>query len=174
MPGSDKGGIIRPMTSEDLDLVLSWRNHPDVRGAMTTQHEIGLDEHRVWFDKSQRNDQRTLLIYEDHAALGYANLEEAYPGTFVWGFYAAPGAPKGTGRRLCRGALSYGFGNLFAHKICGQVLSSNEKSIRLHQSLGFRHEGTLREHCQIGAARQDLICFGLLKAEWDAKNRNTR
>ena len=170
MPDIRQEGHMRPMDAKDLELVLGWRNHPDIRAAMTTQHEIGLDEHRTWFEKSQNDARRTLLIYEEHEALGFANLEENYPGTFVWGFYTAPGAPKGTGRTLCLGALDYAFEQKSAHKVCGQVLLSNEKSIRLHQALGFRHEGTLREHCLIGSTYHDLICFGLLKAERAAEN----
>lgn len=166
----DLRGRIRPMTTQDLERVLEWRNHPEIRAAMTTQHEISLDEHRAWFEKSQHNAGRTLLIYEEQQALGYANLEESHPGTFVWGFYAAPGAPKGTGRILCRGVLDYAFGQKSAHKVCGQVLPGNEKSIRLHQALGFRLEGTLREHCLIGSTYHDLICFGLLRAEWAARH----
>lgn len=170
MPDIRKKGHIRLMNLTDLELVLGWRNHPDIRAVMTTQHEISLDEHQAWFKKSQDNVNRTLLIYEEQEALGFASLEESYPGTFVWGFYAGPGAPKGTGRALCLGALNYAFGKKSAHKICGQVLSDNEKSIRMHKALGFRLEGTLREHCLIGSTYHDLICFGLLKAEWAAGN----
>ncbi|MGN6580959.1 MAG: UDP-4-amino-4,6-dideoxy-N-acetyl-beta-L-altrosamine N-acetyltransferase [Bordetella sp.] len=170
MPSIRREGHIRLMDVHDLELVLGWRNHPDIRTAMTTQHEISLDEHQEWFEKSRTNTHRTLLIYERHEALGYANLEESYPGIFAWGFYAAPDAPKGTGRALCREVLGYAFEQKVAHKVSGQVLAGNEKSIRLHQALGFRSEGTLREHCLIGSTYHDLICFGLLKAEWVAGN----
>lgn len=166
----DNYSRIRLMNADDLDMVREWRNHPSIRDVMTTQHKIGRDEHRIWFEKSQSNDRRTLLIYEEREALGFANLEENFPGTFSWGFYAAPGAAKGTGRALCQWVLAYAFEQKSAHKLCGQVLSNNERSIRLHQTLGFRLEGTLREHCLIGAARRDLVCFGLLRTEWTAGN----
>lgn len=41
---------IRPMVYADLERVLAWRNHPDVRRYMYTQHEITLDEHQRWYE----------------------------------------------------------------------------------------------------------------------------
>jgi RimJ/RimL family protein N-acetyltransferase len=83
-----------------------------------------------------------------------------------WGFFAVPGSPRGTGRRLGKAALEYGFGTLGLHKICGQVLSFNDASLRMHQALGFREEGCLREQSPIDDTHHDLVCFGLLAREW--------
>ena len=84
----------------------------------------------------------------------------------VWGFYAAPGAPAGTGSHLGRMALQFAFGSLQVHKVCGEALEGNEASIRFHRKLGFREEGRLREQENVGARYHDLICFGLLAHEW--------
>jgi hypothetical protein len=40
------------MRESDLETLLRWRNHPDVRKCMLSQHEITLAEHRAWFDRS--------------------------------------------------------------------------------------------------------------------------
>lgn len=44
-------GVLRPMTEADLAQVLAWRNHPDIRANMYTQHEITMAEHRAWWDR---------------------------------------------------------------------------------------------------------------------------
>jgi UDP-4-amino-4,6-dideoxy-N-acetyl-beta-L-altrosamine N-acetyltransferase len=158
---------IRVMTSDDLHLVLSWRNHPDIRRYMYTKHEIPLAEHQRWFEQASQNPSKHLLIYtEDECPMGFIQLTRL-GGTPIadWGFYASPDAPKGTGRSLGRAALKHAFEHLGLHKICGQALAYNEPSIRLHLALGFRQEGLLRDQHYDGQAYHDVLCFGLLMSE---------
>ena len=98
---------LRPMTQEDLERVLTWRNHEDVRRYMYTQHEISLAEHTRWFERASQDPSRHLLVFEYNATpLGFINLHQIAPGGVAeWGFYAAPDAIKGTGRQLGRAAL---------------------------------------------------------------------
>ncbi|WP_271044168.1 UDP-4-amino-4,6-dideoxy-N-acetyl-beta-L-altrosamine N-acetyltransferase [Pseudomonas sp. VB3] len=159
---------IRKMTTDDLDCVLTWRNHPDIRSYMYTKHEITLSEHREWFERSSLDPHKHMLIFEvDEIAQGFVNINESSSaGVASWGFYVAPDAVKGTGRKLGGAALNYAFSTLQLHKICGQALSFNERSIKLHQALGFHQEGTLREQYCDGKIYHSIICFGLLSTEW--------
>lgn len=161
---------IRLMTNEDLALVLSWRNHPDVRRNMYTQHEITLDEHQRWFERAQSEPKKHLLIFEiNQHPMGYVNFNELeYGGIADWGFYAAPDAPKGTGRQLGCAALYHAFGTLNLHKVCGQALAYNQRSIQFHQSLGFEQEGCLRDQHFDGQHYHHVICFGLLSHDWQS------
>lgn len=160
--------VIRPMVRKDLELVLAWRNHPEVRRHMYTQHEIGMDEHRRWFDRAIEDSRKHLLIYESGArSLGFINFYVAGEGRVVeWGFYAAPDAPRGSGRKLGHLALEHAFGHLDFHKVCGEALGGNERSIRLHQTLGFQQEGVLRDQHFDGERYHHVVCFGLLRSEW--------
>ena len=159
---------IRPMVHADLELVLAWRNYPEVRRYMYTQHEITLDEHQCWFERTLPDPKKHLLIFEEnHQPLGFVNFNEAgQDGIVDWGFYAAPDAPKGSGRQLGRAALNYAFTQLKRHKVCGQALTYNERSIQFHQSLGFEQEGILRDRHFDGVRYHHVICFGLLCHEW--------
>lgn len=163
---------VRQLKPEDLERVLCWRNHPEVRQNMYTQHEISLDEHTRWFERASQDPNRQLLVFEwAGEPLGFVNLHEFAPGRIVeWGFYVAPGVPKGTGRLLGLTTLSYVFNQEKFHKICGQALSFNERSIRFHQRLGFKSEGTLRKQHYDGQQYHDVVCFGLLADEWTAEN----
>jgi UDP-4-amino-4,6-dideoxy-N-acetyl-beta-L-altrosamine N-acetyltransferase len=159
---------IRPMVHADLELVLAWRNHPDVRRYMYTQHEITLDEHRRWFARALPDPKKHLLVFEvNRQPVGFVNFNEAGNGGIAdWGFYAAPDAPKGSGRQLGRAALSHAFIQLKLHKVCGQALAYNQSSIQFHQSLGFQQEGILRDQHFDGEHHHSVICFGLLCHEW--------
>jgi UDP-4-amino-4,6-dideoxy-N-acetyl-beta-L-altrosamine N-acetyltransferase len=162
---------LRPMTETDLETVLSWRNHPDVRRYMYTAHEIELDEHRRWFSRAGMNPAIELLVYEKSGeGGGFVNITRTRcPEVADWGFYLAPHAPKGTGRSMGHLALRYSFEQLELHKVCGQALGFNERSIAFHQTLGFGIEGRLREQHFDGSEFYDVVCFGLLKHKWQTK-----
>jgi UDP-4-amino-4,6-dideoxy-N-acetyl-beta-L-altrosamine N-acetyltransferase len=161
-------GRLRPMRADDLDRVLAWRNHPEIRRYMYSQNEIGADEHRRWFELSSQDPRKHLLVYECAGIpLGYVNftlLNTA--GVADWGFYAAPDAPKGTGRRLGLTALAHAFEKLGLHKVNGQALAYNERSISFHGALGFLQEGILRDQYFDGERYHAVYCFGMLRGEW--------
>ena len=165
---------LRPMQESDLELVLSWRNHIDVRQYMYTQHEISLTEHTNWFNKVSKDDNYNLLIFEiDSKALGFVNIHQiAQGGIADWGFYTSPDAPKGTGSKLGDQALDYAFNTLQFHKLCGQALDFNEASRKFHERLGFKKEGVLEQHHFDGQKYYDVICFGLLASEYHLITNN--
>lgn len=159
---------IRLMTEGDLEQVLFWRNHPDVRRYMYSQHEISLEEHARWFSRVSQDPGRHLLVFEvNRTARGFLQIHQIASGGIAdWGFYADPDAPKGTGRALGDAALRYAFDTLGLHKLCGQALAFNERSIHFHLSLGFQREGVLRLQHFDGEQYHDVVCFGLLASEW--------
>lgn len=159
---------IRPMVHADLELVLAWRNHPEVRRYMYTQHEITFDEHQRWFENAKADSKKHLLIFEvAQQPLGFVHFTETGSGGIAeWGFYIAPNAPKGTGRQLGSAALSYAFTQLELHKVCGRVLAYNERSINFHLALGFQQEGILRDQHFDGVRYHHDINFGLLFHDW--------
>lgn len=159
---------IRNMTKADLLTVLAWRNHPEVRRFMLTQHEISLAEHTHWFELASKDSNRHLLIVQEYETpIGYVQFSGVAPnGIAEWGFYTPPDATKGSGRKIGNTALDHAFGHLKLHKVYGQAISSNQGSIRFHERLGFKREAELRDHKRIGDDYLSLIGFGLLAHEW--------
>ena len=165
------GGQVRPMEEADLERVLSWRNHPDVRRWMYTTHEIGVDEHRRWFEGASEDPGRHLLVYEsDGVPLGFVSLQQLRGDDVAeWGFYLAPGAPKGSGRGLGVAALDHAFDALGLYKVSGHALVGNERSSRFHLRLGFQDEGLRNDqHIALDGEAHSTACFGILKEQWPA------
>lgn len=162
---------LRPMVEVDLEHVLQWRNHAEVRSYMYSNHEIGMKEHVRWFAEASINPAIELMIYENEGlACGFVNITRTRcPEIADWGFYLAPHAPKGAGRSLGKQALAYAFGPLGLHKVCAQVLDFNKRSINFHKTLGFIKEGQLRDQHFDGQKFHDVVCFGLLIHEWLSK-----
>tara|TARA_R100000935_G_scaffold4427_1_gene10469 strand:+ start:17873 stop:18364 length:492 start_codon:yes stop_codon:yes gene_type:complete len=156
------------MLESDLEQVLAWRNHPDIRRYMYTQHEITLTEHTNWYKKVNDNLNQYLLIFElNGTPTGFVNIKRLEGGAVAdWGFYVAPDSEKGTGRKLGSTILSYAFETLKLHKICGQAVAYNIPSVKFHMSLGFIQEGLLREQYFDGQSYNDVVHFGLLANEW--------
>lgn len=159
---------VRQMNEGDLEQILTWRNHPEVRRFMYTQHDISPEEHARWFARASQDPERHLLVFEINTTpLGFINIFQIASGGIAdWGFYLAPNAPKGTGRVLAQAALRYAFEAAGINKLCGQALAFNESSIRFHLNLGFQREGVLRQQHFDGQQYHDVVCFGMLAREW--------
>ncbi|MDZ7809369.1 MAG: UDP-4-amino-4,6-dideoxy-N-acetyl-beta-L-altrosamine N-acetyltransferase [Arhodomonas sp.] len=163
---------LRPLEASDLETVRGWRNHPEVRAYMYTKHEIGAEEHLAWFERVRHDESRHAMIFQiDQQPIGFLQFSvvDVKAGRADWGFYLAPDAPRGSGYQLGESALTHAFDQLSLHKVCGEALAYNERSIRFHERLGFTKEASLRDHHFDGETYHDVVGFGLLSAEWNER-----
>ena len=130
---------IRYVKENDLPLLLSWRNHPDIRKYMFTKNKIKLSEHLNWFENATSDPLTHLLIVEEKSwPIGFVKLRRLHIDDAVtWGFFAQPEADKGAGFKICSAALDFAFSALQASKVLGECFESNQASVRLHLRLGF-------------------------------------
>jgi UDP-4-amino-4,6-dideoxy-N-acetyl-beta-L-altrosamine N-acetyltransferase len=162
-------GSLRPMTKSDLQMVLNWRNHPDVRKMMYSQHLISADEHESWWTAQQsRLDRRHMLFEADGKPIGVVSFTaiDRENRKAEWAFYAALPAPKGTGRMMEEAALEYAFKELGLNKLCCEVLRQNRRVIELHLSFGFRVEGVFRDHVCINGVYSTAVRLAILARNW--------
>ncbi len=131
--------LVREMRADELSMVLRWRNDPDVRRSMHTRHPITESEHQTWFERCRADPGRTLLLVErDGSAFGFVQFARTHTtGEAEWGFYVAPGSPRGSGTLLGRAALHHAFVHMGLDCVRGEALDTNAASIALHQRLGF-------------------------------------
>lgn len=74
---------------------------------------------------------------------------------------------RGYGRAAVMIFLRYFFRELGYQKCTTPIYSFNERSIRFHESIGFRFEGRIRNMIYTNGEYFDELYFGLTKAEWD-------
>ena len=141
---------LRPMTRDDLELVLRWRNSDRVRENMYKKHVISPDEHLAWFERESVNRKSQLLIFEYRKQpLGVVNFTniDFENQTCTWGFYiGADDAPRGSGSAMGFLALERIFEQFNIAEVLGEVLSFNEDSLRFHRRLGFEEKTLLSGH----------------------------
>jgi UDP-4-amino-4,6-dideoxy-N-acetyl-beta-L-altrosamine N-acetyltransferase len=163
-------GTLRPVQDDDIELMLEWRNAPEVRKHMYTQHVIARDEHFAWWEATKRRKDRQYFMYEFSrercGIVGFSSIDKTHNNA-SWAFYAAPNAPRGTGSRMEFLALYYAFNVFQLHKLHCEVLSTNGAVIRLHQKFGFKIEGVFREHFELNGTYVDIVRLGILQNEWN-------
>jgi UDP-4-amino-4,6-dideoxy-N-acetyl-beta-L-altrosamine N-acetyltransferase len=153
----------------DLDLVLEWRNHPEVRSCMRHQEEIGAAEHTRWFHAEAGNPDSHLLILEVAGVpSGYVKLTGLGDGSAEWGFYKAPGAPPGTGSLLGKSALRYAFESLGFAEVVGSVIATNRRSIAFHVKMGFV-ANEVPPPASSSADQEPTIGFRLTAERWGSR-----
>jgi UDP-4-amino-4,6-dideoxy-N-acetyl-beta-L-altrosamine N-acetyltransferase len=159
---------LRILSTDDLPLLLQWRNHPSIAKFMFSQETIDVKAHYAWFQRVSEDPARHLLIYlTANTPKGFMQFSsiKGIKSIVEWGFYVAPTAEKGTGYHMCKLALDYAFNTMEVHKVFGEVLDFNIPSIKLHQKLGFIQEGLLRDHRFCGNKYVSVLNFGLLLEE---------
>ena len=170
-------GQLRNTTDNDLELIRSWRNAPEIASKMYTRHTISANEHRAWWLRVCASNDQAHFIYENagiaFGVVNFTKIDRTNENCF-WAFYANPSAPRGTGSCMEYLALEYAFTKLQLKKLSCEVLSFNESVIKLHKKFGFREEGVFRKHHKIGDQFVDVIRLGILDIEWiDAKKSVT-
>ncbi|NUT79799.1 UDP-4-amino-4,6-dideoxy-N-acetyl-beta-L-altrosamine N-acetyltransferase [Pseudomonas brassicacearum] len=164
-------GQLREINTAELELMLSWRNAPNVRANMYTRHEISLKEHLAWWERVQlRDDQLYFMCEIDGKPTGIVGFNDLDLVNSIssWAFYAAPDAPKGTGSKMEFLALDHAFKHMRLHKLMCEVLAFNAPVIKLHQKFNFKVEGVLREHHSVNGEYVDVYKLGILSREWEA------
>ncbi|MBK1796006.1 UDP-4-amino-4,6-dideoxy-N-acetyl-beta-L-altrosamine N-acetyltransferase [Devosia sp. WQ 349] len=168
-------GELRAIRTQELKMMLDWRNAPSVRANMYTRHEISLVEHLAWWEKVSARDDQLYLMYEyagiPSGIVAFNGIDRSNQGS-GWAFYSAPEAARGAGGRMEFLALDYAFGELALHKLSCEVLAFNSAVIKLHKKFGFQVEGIFRDHHKINDAFEDIYRLAILKREW-TENRST-
>jgi len=169
MPWREKY-TLRPIEEKDLDTVLRWRNSDRIRENMYTDHEISMNEHRVWFDRIRKEAVPLFLVFEYQVKpIGVINVTQIdrRNNKCYWGFYIGdPEAPLGSGTALGYFGLNYIFEVLKVRKLCAEAFAFNSASLKFHKRLGFIEEGRLVQHILRNGRYEDIVSFALFKEDW--------
>jgi len=76
---------------------------------------------------------------------------------------------NGYGTAASRLLVAYAFDERNLHRLQARVMATNDASRRIWETLGFTHEGRVREDQFDGGEYRDTHYFGLLEREWRAR-----
>jgi UDP-4-amino-4,6-dideoxy-N-acetyl-beta-L-altrosamine N-acetyltransferase len=162
---------LRPITAADRDTLLRWRNLPDVRRYMYTDHTITAAEHEAWFGRLGDDPTRQYWIItagaQDVGVAHLSQLDERHRRCH-WGLYLAEPSSRGRGVGSCAQLLVLRevFERRRLRRLMCEVLATNAAARRLYESFGFKAEGVLRAHVVKAEGPVDVISLALLREEW--------
>lgn len=172
--------MLRLAQDSDRDLVLAWRNHPDVRAVSLTQHVITPQEHAAWWARATVDPTRRVLVYERQGVpsgsvtffdLAQAPGEDGAPRrTASWGFFLDVDGLQERGALLpawidvMRRATRYAVEDLRLDVLHGEVLARNEAVRSLNRRFGIREvaeeqreiDGTTQTVLRLELAAEDV------------------
>lgn len=162
-------GELIEINNDNVSMILAWRNSPRVRENMYTRHEISLDEHLAWWEKTKnRKDQKYFIYYyqkQPGGVIGLTQIDETNSNC-CWAFYTSPDAPRGTGIRMEYLALEFVFEKLNLRKLYCEVLAFNKPVIKLHQKFGFEIEGIFKKQHFKESEYIDIYRLSIFSEEW--------
>jgi hypothetical protein len=166
--------LLRDLQPEDKEKLFLWRNDPEVAKWSLTGHQISIDEHERWFSTLEDNPRvRYWMVVVDDEDVGLVNLFDIdrINSRCFWSFYIGNTGVrgKGVGKLVHYHILRYVFEDIGLHKLCSEVLATNQRIIHMQEMFGFYREGQLREHVVKDGSYIDVICWGMLRQEWSQK-----
>jgi RimJ/RimL family protein N-acetyltransferase len=171
---------LRAIEPSDLDQLRSWRNLPHFRRNFREFREIGPEQQKRWFEDVVSKDPRTLMFsivqLQGATLIGAAGLcfidwvsrncdLSIYIGhdeLYVDDRFATDAATL---------LLDYAYGDLGMHRVWVEIYAFDEAKRGFLEGLGFRLEGTHREHHFADGKWHDSLFYGLLSDEWAARRR---
>jgi UDP-4-amino-4,6-dideoxy-N-acetyl-beta-L-altrosamine N-acetyltransferase len=166
---------LKPISSEDLELIYSWRNQKHIRDVMFNDQPIGWEDHLAWFEKLEKvHEKMSLLFYLRNTPLGIVNFSlDLANEKCEWGFYIGnKEAPKGAGTIMGVAALNFIFKEINIRKVIGEVLDFNKKSLIFHEKLGFSFEG--KSAINRNGKNTNIHRFAINKQEWESNKGNIK
>ncbi|AMC93739.1 diamine acetyltransferase [Erysipelothrix larvae] len=162
-------------TEKHIPLYYEWRNDPEVAKYDQSGflRPMSYEEVEVW---SQRMiSGPTFMVYEDDKAIGtcaFMNLDErnrhaelaiVIGDRSYWN--------KGYGKQIMKQLMDWGFEGLNLERLYLHVFDFNIRAIKLYESLGFRHEGTLRNMLYRSGTYHNVLAYGYLRSEYREEHK---
>ena len=172
---------LRPVQKSDTGYFVEWYNDFDVMqyvGMYLPVTEIGWAKLIEEFSITRAETEALFVIeiinsdsFKPIGTVGLHNIK-SFISNAMFGIDIGEKDrwSKGYGTEAGQLIIRYGFEQLGLHRIGSFVYSFNDRSIRLHDRLGFTREGCRREAVYVNGKYHDEVLFGLLRRYWLENN----
>lgn len=160
----EAGIFLRPMTYDDTDLIIEWRNSDSVRKNFIYQKPFTREGHENWIRtmiETGRAVQMMICRQDSGRPLGSVYIRDidrehrkAEYGIFI-GEEQARG--RGIGTAAARLMLKYCFQEEGLHRVYLRALAGNEGAVRSYEKAGFVREARLRDDVFVNGKYCDII-----------------
>jgi RimJ/RimL family protein N-acetyltransferase len=168
------GAIVQlaPLRDDDSALLLEWINDRSLVTMSAPFQPVSPVAHEAWFDAVRRRDDMRIFgirLLDGDRLVGSCQLHSIHPAHKSAELQIRVGARdawgRGVGHEATNLLLRFGFEHLALHRIYLHVFATNDRALRLYHSVGFRHEGVLREAARVEGAWMNVLLLAILQAE---------
>ncbi len=166
--------MLRPMTEQDTDNVIKWRNSPSVMENFIFRTPLDREAHLNWYNnRVLTGDVAQFIIVDtdtdtDVGSVYLRDIDKQHKkcefGIFI-GEESCRG--KGIGSSAAKLILDYAFQELELNRVFLRVFAQNPRAIKSYEKAGFKHEGTFRDDVIIDGVAYDMVFMAILKEEWE-------
>lgn len=163
------GIYLRPMTLEDTEKIVAWRNSDAVRKNFIRQEPFTRESHERWVHtmvETGKVIQTIICELGTDRPLGSVYIRDidrrhskAEYGIFI-------GEPQARGRGIGTAAaklmLRLCFEEEGLHRVFLRAFADNLQAIRSYEKAGFAREALLRDDVCIGGKYRDIVLMGIL------------
>jgi RimJ/RimL family protein N-acetyltransferase len=167
---------LRPAEEGDVEFIQRCMNDPQVwRPAMDDSPTNAAQASEFLGNVISSDDGVHCLACDGTEPLGVVSLAESRYGpdetararsAEVSYWFAPEHHGQGYGTDAVGRLVRYAFEDRNLRRVAARVGEFNDASVGLLESLGFVHEGTLREAAWYRGEYYDMLWFGLLREEW--------
>jgi RimJ/RimL family protein N-acetyltransferase len=166
---------LRAIESEDIENFIKYGDDEINRNLGGIHFPHSDEEIKSWIEKEKKKEEDSYRwIIEDISGnlVGTINTFECNRrfGTFKYALVIyKPFWGKGYAQEAIKIVLKHYFFEMCYQKVTPHVFSFNDRSLKLHEKLGFKREGQLRNMYYTNGSYHDEIYFGMTKEEFNEK-----
>ena len=159
---------LRPISFNDTDLIVKWRQNKRVRNNFLFRGEVTKEVHENWLKTRVETGEVVQFIIEEADGgrpIGSTYLRdinrEIGKGEFGIFIGEDDAVGRGYGTEAAKLIVSYAFGNLKLHKVYLRVLDENLVAKKSYEKVGFKEEGHFRDEVFLNGEYKDVIFMAI-------------
>lgn len=169
---------IRPITESDTQLIIKWRNDPQIVRNLYTQDMLTQEQHLRWLHNYVNTGKCSQFIIEEcmdveKRAIGTVFIKNIDTknskgefGIFIGEKFARG---LGYGTAATKEILYHTFEVLGLNRVYLTVFHDNIYAIKAYKQAGFEQEGILKQDFLRYDGYCDVLCMGITAERWKQK-----
>lgn len=156
---------LRQVTEQDTDFILSLINDPKIAEFFPRNGIISKEQHLSFLKNLREKGDQYWIVKNDNESIGTVSIYniDHTNNTAEWGRFIIIPEHSAKGVAVEKLILRVAFEDLQLNKLYCQCLATNERVIKLHELLGFKIEGVLRQQIYKKGKFIDIVFMGRLK-----------
>ena len=162
---------LRPITMDDTERIVGWRNSDRVRENFIFQKPFTVQGHIEWMETKVASGKwfSSFCVKQKGTGLWEVFISGILTGRItvqVWDFYRGRGCGrKGLRTLAAKGAVCYARDKMGLHKLMLRVFADNTAAVRSYEKAGFVKEAFLKDEIKGNDGYRDLILMACLFPE---------